>query len=97
PTIYDVTYGFDATSATPTDPQQAIATDKVARTASRAFHVIPDPDGPVGGAIVYSSVTSNAPTFDIDFTQPNDGAGAGVANVQIQRESTPFDNGDNTC
>jgi hypothetical protein len=97
PSIYDVMYGFNPTSAVPADPQQAVAQDFVGRVASRAFRVVPDGDVPVGGSVNYSSVTSNAASFDIGFTMPNDGSGSGVRTWQLQRESAPFDNGDNSC
>ncbi|MCB0878189.1 MAG: Ig-like domain repeat protein [Thermoleophilia bacterium] len=99
PSVYDVMYGFNNTSATPTDPLFATAEDKVmpSHTATTQFHVVPDPDVPVGGSVDYLSTTSNATDFDIDFTQPNDGSGSGIKTVQLQRESALFDNGDNTC
>ncbi|MCW2950770.1 MAG: laminin sub domain 2, partial [Thermoleophilia bacterium] len=89
--LYDASYTWNASSATPTDPQTALSTDNVGLTSTAPFHVLPDAAAPVGGAIDYLNTPngSNAATFDITYTTPND-ALSGLQDVQIQRREATY-------
>jgi len=80
---------FDAGSGIKT----VTATDNAGNTSTTTFTVTPDSAVPTAATVSYFSGITNVASVSVTYTNGTDGAGSGVASVQMQRAQSGYAGG----